>query len=148
MYRAKWDGRGRYAVFEAGMQETVQNRVELEMDLRAALENDEFFLAYQPTIDLDSMAPTGVEALLRWRHPERGVMQPDAFIPILEESGLIVEIGRWVLDEACRQGAAWRAAGHPVGMSVNVSARQLDDERIVTDIEAVARRERARARRR
>jgi diguanylate cyclase (GGDEF)-like protein len=135
MYRAKWDGAGRYAVFEAGMQERVQNRVELEMDLRTAVENGEFFLAYQPTIDLDSMAPTGVEALLRWRHPERGVMQPDAFIPILEESGLIVEIGRWVLGEACRQGAAWRDAGHPIGMSVNVSARQLDDEQIVTDIE-------------
>ena len=135
MYRAKWDGSGRYAVFEAGMQETVQNRVELEMDLRTAVEREEFFLAYQPTIDLDSMAPTGVEALLRWRHPERGVMQPDSFIPILEESGLIVEIGRWVLGEACRQGAAWRDAGHPIGMSVNVSARQLDDEQIVTDIE-------------
>ena len=73
MYRAKWDGKNRYAVFEIGMQETVQNRMELEMDLREALEKDEFFLAYQPTIDLGSMDPTGVEALIRWKHPERGV---------------------------------------------------------------------------
>jgi diguanylate cyclase (GGDEF)-like protein len=136
MYRAKWDGRNRYAVFEAGMQETVQKRMELEMDLREALEKDEFFLAYQPTIDLNSMNPTGVEALLRWNHPSRGVLQPDTFIPLLEETGLIAETGRWVLDEACLQAAAWRRAGHGISMAVNVSARQLDSDRILTDIEA------------
>jgi diguanylate cyclase (GGDEF)-like protein len=135
MYRAKWDGRNRYAVYETGMQEVVQNRMELEMDLREALEKNEFFLAYQPTIDLSDMSPTGVEALIRWQHPERGVLQPDTFIPLLEETGLIVEVGKWVLDRACAQGAAWRAAGHPIAMAVNVSARQLDSDQITTDIE-------------
>jgi diguanylate cyclase (GGDEF)-like protein len=135
MYRAKWDGRNRYAMFEAGMQEAVQNRMELEMDLSEALEKDEFFLAYQPTIDLGDMSPTGVEALIRWQHPERGVLQPDTFIPLLEETGLILEVGKWVLDQACVQGAAWRAAGYPIAMAVNVSARQLDSDQIVADIE-------------
>jgi diguanylate cyclase (GGDEF)-like protein len=136
MYRAKWDGKNRYSVFEIGMQETVQNRMELEMDLREALGKDEFFLAYQPTIDLGDMSPTGVEALIRWNHPTRGVMQPDDFIPLLEESGLITEIGKWVLDQACAQGAAWRAAGYPINMAVNVSGRQLDTDQVTTDIEA------------
>ena len=136
MYRAKWDGRNRYAVYEDGMQESVQNRLELEMDLREALEKEEFFLAYQPTIDLSDMSPTGVEALIRWEHPKRGVLQPDTFIPLLEETGLITEVGKWVLDQACSQGAAWRAAGYPITMSVNVSARQLDTDQITADIEA------------
>jgi diguanylate cyclase (GGDEF)-like protein len=136
MYRAKWDGKNRYSVFEAGMQETVQNRMELEMDLREAHEKDEFFLAYQPTIDLSDMSPTGVEALIRWDHPTRGVIQPDDFIPLLEETGLITEIGRWVLEQACAQGAEWRAAGYPISMAVNVSGRQLDSDQITTDIAA------------
>jgi diguanylate cyclase (GGDEF)-like protein len=134
MYRAKWDGKNRYSVFEAGMQETVQNRMELEMDLREALEKDEFFLAYQPTIDLSDMSPIGVEALIRWKHPKRGVIQPEDFVPLLEESGLITEIGKWVLDEACAQGAAWRAAGYPIGIAINVSGRQLDSDQITVDI--------------
>ena len=97
MYRAKWDGKNRYAVFETGMQDTVQNRMELDMDLREALEKHEFFLAYQPTFALSDMTPTGVEALIRWNHPTRGVVQPDGFIPLLEETGLITDVGRWVL---------------------------------------------------
>jgi diguanylate cyclase (GGDEF)-like protein len=135
MYRAKWDGKNRYAVFESGMQDTVQNRMELDMDLREALEKEEFFLAYQPTFTLTDMTPTGVEALIRWQHPTRGIVQPDAFIPLLEETGLIVEVGRWVLSEACRQGAAWRRAGYPIVMAVNVSARQLDTDELIADIE-------------
>jgi diguanylate cyclase (GGDEF)-like protein len=135
MYRAKWDGKNRYVVFETGMQDILQNRMELEMDLREALEKDEFFLAYQPTIDLSDMSPTGVEALIRWKHPVRGVVQPDDFIPLLEETGLIVDVGKWVLEEACSQGAAWRAGGFPIGMAVNVSGRQLDTDQLVTDIE-------------
>ncbi len=135
MYRAKWDGKNRYVVFETGMQDTMQNRMELEMDLREALENEEFFLAYQPTIDLRDMSPTGVEALIRWEHPVRGVVQPDDFIPLLEETGMICEVGKWVLREACVQGAAWRAAGHAIGMAVNVSGRQLDTDQLITDIE-------------
>jgi predicted signal transduction protein with EAL and GGDEF domain len=135
MYRAKWDGKNRYVVFETGMQDTVQNRMELEMDLREALENDEFFLAYQPTLDLSDMSPNGVEALIRWKHPVRGVVQPDDFIPLLEETGLITEIGKWVLEEACSQGAAWHQAGYPIGMAVNVSGRQLDTDQLIADIE-------------
>jgi diguanylate cyclase (GGDEF)-like protein len=135
MYRAKWDGKNRYAVFESGMQDTVQNRMELDMDLREALEKEEFFLAYQPTFALTDMTPTGVEALIRWQHPTRGIVQPDAFIPLLEETGLIVEVGRWVLSEACRQGATWRRAGYPIAMAVNVSARQLDTDELIADIE-------------
>jgi diguanylate cyclase (GGDEF)-like protein len=135
MYRAKWDGKNRYVVFETDMQDTVQNRLELEMDLRDALENGEFFLAYQPTLNLSDMSPNGVEALIRWKHPTRGVVQPDDFIPLLEETGLITEVGRWVLLEACAQGAAWRQAGYPIGIAVNVSGRQLDTDQLIADIE-------------
>jgi diguanylate cyclase (GGDEF)-like protein len=136
MYRAKWDGRNRYVVFERSMKDRVQDRMELEIDLRAALENDEFFLVYQPTFDLSEMSPTGIEALIRWKSPSRGVVQPDDFIPLLEETGLITEIGRWVLERACAQGASWREAGHQVGIAVNVSGRQLDSDEIVDDVKA------------
>jgi len=135
MYRAKWDGKHRYVSFETGMQDTMQNRMELEMDLREALDKKEFILAYQPTIDLNDMNPTGVEALIRWKHPVRGTVQPDDFIPLLEETGMITDVGRWVLQEACRQGAQWRKAGYPVSMAVNVSGRQLDTDQLITDIE-------------
>jgi len=135
MYRAKWDGKNRYVVFETSMQDKVQNHMELEMDLREALENEEFFLAYQPTLNLSNMTPTGVEALIRWEHPVRGIVQPDDFIPLLEETGLIVEVGKWVLDEACAQVAAWRQASYPIGIAVNVSGRQLDTDQLIGDIE-------------
>jgi diguanylate cyclase (GGDEF)-like protein len=134
MYRAKWSGRNRYVVYECGMAEAVQSRMELEMDLRVALENDEFFLAFQPTFDLRDMSPTGLEALIRWESPTRGVVQPDDFIPLLEETGLITDIGRWVLQQACAQGAAWREQGYRVGIAVNVSARQLDSDQIVAHV--------------
>jgi len=136
MYRAKWDGKNRYAIFESAMQDTIEKRAELEMDLRDALERSEFFLAYQPTFSLHDMSPTGVEALIRWNHPVRGIVPPDEFIPLAEETGLITEIGRWVLKHACSQGAAWREAGYTIGMAVNVSARQLDDDQLIADVEA------------
>jgi diguanylate cyclase (GGDEF)-like protein len=134
MYRAKWDGRNQYAMYESGMQDVVQERMELEMDLRDALAREEFFLAYQPTLDLADMRPTGVEALIRWRHPERGVVQPNSFIPLLEETGMINEVGRWVLSESCRQAAAWVSSGHDISMAVNVSGRQLDSDQLIDDI--------------
>jgi diguanylate cyclase (GGDEF)-like protein len=140
MYRAKWDGKARYVVFETDMQDAIQSRMELEMDLREALVNEEFFLAYQPTIDLSDMRPTGVEALIRWRHPVRGVVQPDDFVPLLEETGLITEVGKWVLEEACRQGAVWHEAGFPIDMAVNVSGRQLDTDEVIADIETALAR--------
>jgi EAL domain-containing protein (putative c-di-GMP-specific phosphodiesterase class I) len=116
------------------MQHAVQRRIELEMDLRDALPNHEFFLVYQPTFDLRDMSPTGVEALLRWKHATRGIVQPDDFIPLLEETGLIVEVGKWALEEACSQGATWREAGYAIGMAVNVSGRQLDSDEFVTNV--------------
>ena len=134
MYRAKWDGKGHHATFESGMHDTIQNRMELEMDLREAVGRNEFFLAYQPTFALSDMTPTGVEALIRWKHPTRGVLQPDEFVALAEQTGLITDIGRWVLEEACAQGAAWRTAGYQIGMAVNVSARQLDTDRLITDV--------------
>ena len=136
MYRAKWEGRNGFAVFESAMKDTVQKRMELEMELREALENREFLLAYQPTLDLSNMRPTGVEALVRWQNRKRGLVQPDAFIPLLEETGLIIDVGRWVLQEACRQAVVWRRAGHLMDMAVNVSARQLDTDQLVLDIQA------------
>ena len=134
MYRAKWDGKNGYVVFESGMQDDVQSRMELEMDLRDAYEQEQFFAVYQPTFDLRTMTPTGMEALIRWRHPRRGIVQPDDFVPLLEETGLIVEVGRWVLHEACQQAAAWREAGHEIGIAVNVAARQLDRDELVEEV--------------
>ena len=111
MYRAKWSGKSRYLVFESGMEDEVQSRLEIEMDLQSALDDGEFFLVYQPTFDLQTMTPTGVEALIRWRRPGRGVVEPEDFIPLLEESKLIVDVGAWVLKEACAQAADWQRRG-------------------------------------
>jgi diguanylate cyclase (GGDEF)-like protein len=135
MYRAKCNGKDRYVAFESEMQGAVQSRLELEMDLREALDNNEFFLVYQPIFNLSDMSPSSVEALIRWEHPTRGVVQPEDFIPLLEETGLITEIGGWVLREACAQGATWRQAGCPIEMAVNVSARQLDNDEFVTEMQ-------------
>ena len=131
MYRAKWDGKNRYVVFESGdAGRGPEPHGARDGPARSAAQSDEFFLVYQPTFDLQRMSPTGVEALLRWNSPRRGVVQPDDFIPLLEETGLIVEVGRWVLSEACRQGAAWREAGHAIGMSVNVSGPPAGHRRV------------------
>jgi diguanylate cyclase (GGDEF)-like protein len=129
MYRAKAGGKGRTVLYEASMQAQVLERMELEADLRRALPRGELELFYQPIVELASGALHGVEALLRWRHPERGLVMPAGFIPVAEETGMIVEIGRWVLSTACRQLAAWQAAGAPAGltMNVNLSGRQLED---------------------
>jgi diguanylate cyclase (GGDEF)-like protein len=134
MYEAKQAGRNRYAVFESSMQTSSRDRVTLEMDLADALERGQLFLVYQPTFDLRSRRTIGVEALIRWRHPTRGVLAPGEFIAIAEASALIVPIGRWVLEEACMQTARWRERGHAIGVSVNVSARQLDDDELVANV--------------
>jgi diguanylate cyclase (GGDEF)-like protein len=135
MYRAKWGGKSRFLVFESGMEEQAQSRLEIEMDLQDALVNEEFFLVYQPTFDLTTMTPTGVEALLRWRRPGRGVVQPEDFIPLLEETKMIVDVGAWVLVEACRQAARWQD-GRQLGLSVNVSALQLDTDDLIDHVVA------------
>ena len=134
MRAAKSDGKGRWVEFEAGMHIAANDRVGLELDLADALETDQLFLVYQPLVDLRDERPKGVEALLRWRHPERGVIGPADFIPIAEETGMIVPIGRWVLRAACAQAAAWSAAGHALGMSVNVSVRQLERDDLIDDV--------------
>jgi diguanylate cyclase (GGDEF)-like protein len=128
LYVAKTSGKNRYVVFAPGMETAAQDRLRLEMDLADALEQHELFLVYQPTIDLRTERTIAVEALLRWRHPARGVLEPERFLTIAEESGLIVEIGRWVLMQACRQTATWNARGFELGVAVNISARQLDDQ--------------------
>jgi diguanylate cyclase (GGDEF)-like protein len=134
LYEAKTAGKDRFVVFQPQMHTVVQDRLLLEMDLRDALSAEQYFLTYQPIFNLASGQTTGVEALLRWRHPIRGVVQPDGFIPVLEGSGMIVDVGRWVLQEACRQGAHWHARGHRIDVSVNVSARQLDTDQLIEDI--------------
>ncbi len=139
LYRAKALGKNRSALFQPEMQTAVLDRIELDADLRSALAEEQFFLLYQPVFDLDHVDVSGVEALLRWRHPVRGVVAPDQFIPMLEESGLIVEVGRWVLLEACRQAAQWHRRGFHLSMSVNVSMRQLEIHAFVDHIkEALA----------
>jgi hypothetical protein len=125
LYQAKDAGKRCAMTFAPTMQTSAQVHRKLAVDLEAALEEKQFFLLYQPTIDLQTGDFRGVEALLRWQHPEEGVIQPDDFIPELEASGLIVPVGAWVLEEACRQGAAWVAAGHRFSVSVNVSAKQI-----------------------
>jgi diguanylate cyclase (GGDEF)-like protein len=135
LYEAKAAGRNRYAVFQHEMRIAAHDRVALAMDLRGALDAGELFLVYQPILDLADGRVTGAEALLRWQHPTRGLVPPDEFIALAEDNGLIVEIGAWVLDRACAQAAAWDAAGHLIGVGVNVSARQLDDPSLLGTVE-------------
>jgi diguanylate cyclase len=137
LYEAKGAGKNRWTVFESRMQTAAQDRLELEMDLKDALERDELFLLYQPTFDLQSEGIIGLEALLRWRHPTRGVIAPNLFIPLAEDSGLIVPIGRWVLKTACEQAVVWQTDDRQLGMSINVSARQLDEPDLVDDVATV-----------
>ncbi len=137
MYAAKSRGGGCYAIFEPHMQIAVRERLELENDLRGALGRNEMFVQYQPLVDLESSVLMGVEALVRWRHPTRGVLQPEQFIPLAEVSGLIVPIGAFVLERACRQVQQWQArseADPPLKLSVNLSARQLQYDGLTEDV--------------
>ncbi len=134
LYRAKAAGKDCAVVFSPSMQRSFAELHHIEDDLHRAFAEHQFFLQYQPTVDLVSGTFNGVEALLRWRHPERGVVQPNDFIPALESSGLIIPVGNWVLHEACRQGAAWSSQGYPMAVSVNISAVQLERDRIIDDV--------------
>jgi len=126
MYTAKSNGKNRVEVFQPSMHAAATARLALKGDLERAMEREEFALLYQPIIQLKTGQVTGVEALLRWHHPRRGVVGPTEFIPVAEETGLIIPLGRWVLTEACRQAVAWDAeARRPLRMSVNVSGRQI-----------------------
>lgn len=142
MYRAKSQGKGRYAAFEPQMHTAVIERLELEVDLKRAIERGELVLAYQPIFNLRTGGFAGLEALLRWRHPTRGLVPPGSFIPMAEESGQILALGRWVLRAACQQGALWRArypALEGLQVSVNISAAQLREGGLVNEVsEALA----------
>ncbi|MET0458393.1 MAG: bifunctional diguanylate cyclase/phosphodiesterase, partial [Ilumatobacteraceae bacterium] len=134
LQQAKAAGKDRFETFVAAMQTGATRRIELEFDLRSALDDDQFMLLYQPIYRLADLVVDGVEALLRWDHPTFGRVDPDEFIPILERTGQIRPVGRWVLLEACTQMAAWHARGHTISLSVNVSGRQLDHDDVVDDI--------------
>ena len=136
MYHAKSNGKNRYDMFNPAMQQRALERLRLEVDLRTAMDGGELTLAYQPIMELATGKAIGVEALLRWHHRELGDLSPTKFIPIAEETGLIVPIGRWVIGEACRQTAGWRAIGlTDLTVNVNLSVRQFDDPDLVGHIQ-------------
>ena len=138
MYMAKQRGRSRWEIYHPDFDERTTRRAELINGLHRAVERDELVLHYQPVKDLSSGSVVSMEALVRWQHPNLGIIAPIEFIPLAEETGLIVEIGRWVLTEACTQCAAWRAEGYDtIDVAVNVSGRQLDDPSFPSDVEAV-----------
>lgn len=133
MYRAKEHQSSSYAFYDPQMHASLVERVALENDLANAVERGEFVLHYQPTFSIPSGEITGVEALIRWNHPERGMVSPLTFIPVAEETGLILDIGAWVLREACRQAVEWQAL-RPLSMNINLSAAQLRDDRILHQV--------------
>jgi diguanylate cyclase (GGDEF)-like protein/PAS domain S-box-containing protein len=137
MYQAKTNGKAQYALFQSSLTATARERLTLETDLRLALERGELRIVYQPIVTLVDEQLRGFEALVRWQHPTRGLIPPDQFVPLAEETGLIVPLGRWVLEEACRQTQIWRtSAPHCAGLrvSVNLSARQIVHPSLVADV--------------
>ncbi len=135
LYRAKATGKGVAVLFEPAMRSAVTHRIDLDNELRTALTEGQFSVVYQPIHTLATMDVLGLEALVRWRHPERGTVLPNQFIPALEASGLIVDVGLFVMSEACHQAARLRDLGYPLTMSVNLSARQLEHDTLVTDLD-------------
>ena len=134
MYEAKGSSRTAWVVFEPGMRTAAAGRISLRADLERALDANELHLVYQPIYDLHRRMMTSVEALLRWTHPTRGAVSPAEFVPLAEQSGQIVDIGRWVLQHACSAAARWNRSGHPVSVAVNVSAIQLQGSGFVNDL--------------
>jgi predicted signal transduction protein with EAL and GGDEF domain len=140
MYRAKALGKARHEVFDLAMRARAVALLNLETDLRRALERNEFRVHYQPIVSLETHAITGFEALLRWQHPESGLVLPEEFIQVAEETGLIAPIGAWVLREACRQTAAWQAefrSHQPLTIAVNLSSRQFLQADLVGQVTAI-----------
>ncbi|MBV9879786.1 MAG: EAL domain-containing protein [Gemmatirosa sp.] len=140
MYHAKGNGKSRFALFAGGMETSAPLLLAVQTDLHHAIDREELFLEYQPIVELGTGALVGVEALVRWQHPQRGRVNPLEFIPVAEQTGLIVPIGRWVLREACRTAAGWcgtgavSSSGRPFYVSVNIASRQLADPSIVADV--------------
>jgi len=139
MYRAKEAGRTNYQFFKTEMNAVAAERVSLESQLRRALERDEFVLHYQPKVSFASGKITGVEALLRWNHPELGMVAPGRFVPILEDNGLIVPVGAWVLSEVCRQLKHWNELGLSLCVAVNLSSRQLQHKEFERSVNEILR---------
>ena len=134
MYVVKTDGKGRYAIFQPHMHAAALHRLDLRADLQRALDHDEFALHYQPIVSMATGSVVGVEALVRWRHPQRGLVPPDAFIPLAEETGLVVPLGFWVLERACRQVVEWSHESPGLSVSINVSQRQLRREEFGAEV--------------
>jgi diguanylate cyclase (GGDEF)-like protein len=137
MYEAKKQGGNKFVIFQSGMHENIVNMLRMERDLRKALEREEFCLYYQPIISLETHKTVGLEALVRWEHPEQGMISPELFIPLTEETGLIKELGLWVFDTACVQLRRWQTqfAHHAnLGMNINVSPVQMKQSHLVRDI--------------
>ncbi|MGA8706459.1 MAG: EAL domain-containing protein [Steroidobacteraceae bacterium] len=137
MYQAKTSGKNRFAIFQPHMQESLRERLRLEMDITRALANEEFFIEYQPIVDLGTRSLLGVEALVRWQHPHLGVLMPGRFIQVAEESGQIVKLDRWVLTRACQEMRGWRnsvAGGSDLRIAVNVSGRHLQHGGLEHDV--------------
>lgn len=140
MYHAKRKDSGSSAIFEPAMHIRILRRLKLEHDLKEAVARGQFKLHYQPLVDIKSGSIIGTEALVRWEHPERGLLSPNEFIPVAEETGLIVPLGKWVLAEACRQACAWRSEfATPLKMNVNLSVRQFQHPDLVEDVSEVLR---------
>jgi diguanylate cyclase (GGDEF)-like protein len=137
MYEAKGQGKGRYELFQSHMHEAMAQRLELELEMRGAAERDEFVLHYQPIVQLESGRIVGIEALMRWMHPSRGLIGPDEFIPIAEESGQIHALGRWVLREACQRVVDWEDEHGDLQLTVNLSSAQLRQASIVREVSEV-----------
>ena len=137
LYRAKDAGRNRYRFYNYSMNLESDERLSLEQDLRSAIENEQFQVAYQPFVDVATNTVVGVEALVRWNHPTLGILYPSDFIPISEDTGMIIPLGKWILKSACQQGKRWADAGRPLTVSVNLSARQFGEEDIVEAIETI-----------
>jgi diguanylate cyclase (GGDEF)-like protein len=138
MYRAKEEGRNNYQFFERAMNVRAVERHEIETSLRLAVDRAEFVMHYQPKVNLKTGKITGAEALLRWQHPQRGLIGPLNFISVAEDCGLMLPIGKWVLRESCRQAKAWQDAGLPrIGMAANVSAVEFRNEGFLEDVRAV-----------
>ncbi len=137
MYRAKDKGRCRFEYYSIEMTREVTDRLALEGDLRRALLRDEFELHWQPQFSMQTLELVAVECLLRWRHPQRGLMRPEQFIAVAEDSNLIVTLGDWVLKHAIQKAASWAREGHPLRVAINISAHQLESARIVEDLETL-----------